>query len=118
MKKQELRRVRMEWTPSGAIFTTSDMEPLVEGEEVKFDPRDTRYYGQGYDESRAVVGIVGKVLHIGKPYLALGEGNTYEEQRANSRMVRHQSAQVGQAEIKTNGYTLHTMDNLCRSISE
>lgn len=118
MKKQELRRVRMDWTPNGAIFTTSDMEPLVEGEEVKFDPENGGFYPQPYDENRAVVGTVGKILSISEPYKALGEGNTYEEQRANSRMVRHQSAQVGQAEIKASGYMLHTMDNLHRSISE
>lgn len=115
MKKQDLtrlRKVRMEQTPNGAIFETSDLEPLVEGEKVKFDPRDTKYYGLPYDESRAVVGIVGKVLHVGEPYLALGEGSTYEEQAANARNVRLQWAEVGYAEIKTNGLTLHAVDAL------
>lgn len=89
MKKVDLgklRKVRLEWTTSGARFVTTDLEPLVEGEMVRFGDTD--------------VGIVGKVLHIGEPYKALGEGETYAEQVANARMVRYQVAEVGQAQVK------------------
>lgn len=112
MERGKLRRVRMEWTPEGPIFVCHDMEPLVEGERVKFDPRDTEYYGLPYDESRATVGVVGKIITLGKPYRALGKGETYEEQVANARMVRHQVAEVGWTEIKTTGLMLHAVDAL------
>jgi len=37
----KLREVRLEWTTSGARFVTTDLEPLVEGEMVRFGPEDT-----------------------------------------------------------------------------
>lgn len=92
-----LRRVQLDHTPQGPQFHSNDIEPLREGEWVKYDPKDTRWYGQGYCEERAVIGRVGRILSVGRPYEALGEGETYEEQCKNRRMVRHSYGAVAYA---------------------
>ena len=105
MKKvdiNKLRHVRLEWTTSGARFVTTDLEPLVEGERVRFGPEDTD------------VGIVGKVIYIGEPYEALGLGETYAEQVANARMVRYQVAEVGQAQVKVSDLMARAIAANCR----
>ena len=88
LDKTSLRKVRLDITNEwGPIFMSSNEEPLKDGEYVKYDLEDTVYYGKGYSEERAYIGRVGQVIHSGTPYKALGAGNTYEEQRANSHLV-------------------------------
>lgn len=88
MKKDNLRIVRLEGdTEHGKVFLSSNPSPLTDGEWVKFDPEESQYYGKDYSEERAVIGRVGRVLHSDKPYMALGAGETYEEQVRNKIQV-------------------------------
>ena len=93
-----LRKVRLVNTATGPQFHSTNAKPLQEGEIVKYDPEDSQYYGKGYSEERAVIGIVGKVVSVDKPYLALGEGETYEEQMKNAITVCQCFAEVAYAE--------------------
>jgi hypothetical protein len=100
MKKEELRRVQIDYFNGKSAFFSSNPEPLQKGEKVKFDPENTEWYGKPYDESRAVTGTVGKILSVGKPYEALGGGETYKEMVENSHMVCLCWAEIARSDIE------------------
>ena len=100
MKKENLRKVQLDYYNGKPAFFSSDAEPLREGERVKFDLEDAEGYGKPYDESRVVTGTVGKILSVGKPYEALGDGETYKEMAANSHMVCLCWAEIAQSDIE------------------
>lgn len=107
INKEDLRIVHMDYTQSTdnyLHFMSNDMNPLQTGEWVKFDPENTGYYyNKPYDESRAVLGRVGRIMSVGKPYMALGTGETYEEMSANAHMVCLSYGEVAYADCRIPG---------------
>ena len=81
-----LRKVRLVDTAAGPQFHSTNAKPLQEGEIVKYDPEDSQYYGKGYSEERAVVGIVGKIVSADKPIWRLARRNL-RRQRKNAITV-------------------------------
>jgi hypothetical protein len=106
MTQEERKSLRFAYLePSafyGFILLTQDVEPLKEGEVVRYDPE---WYRHQNPESQAIA-KVGKIRFVDKTHMALGKGDTYEEQYKNQHPVGLSWGEVAATEYEIDGFNI------------